>query len=148
MAAEGHDVNYQELNSIFKSLGERGEEAQMWKEYNDHVTNFVLEQLSERLSKNTENRLKVRPYGSVAEDLKCQAHDDFGDVDIMVFPTSDNTMIYEELLEYSAENRLHVRIKGSDHPVLQSCLVEDTEYVATSALKDFHPAIYGVHRMS
>ncbi|KAJ7330639.1 hypothetical protein OS493_022254 [Desmophyllum pertusum] len=143
MAAEGHGVNYQELNSIFKSLGERGEEAQVWKEYNEHVFSFVLELVSQHLSKTTENCLKVRPYGSAAEDLKCIAHDDFGDVDIMLFPTSDNTMIYEELLEYSPENRLHVRIKGSDHPVLQSCLVKDTEYVATSALKDFHPAIYG-----
>ncbi|KAJ7352771.1 hypothetical protein OS493_034122 [Desmophyllum pertusum] len=52
-------------------------------------------------------------------------------------------MVYEELLEYSAENLLHVRIKGSDHPVLQSCLVDDTDYVATSALKNFHPAIFG-----
>ena len=27
--------------------------------------------------------------------------------------------------------------------MLRSCLVEDTEYVATSAVKKFHPAIYG-----
>ena len=38
---------------------------------------------------------------------------------------------------------MHVRIKGADHPVLKSCLVEDKEYVATSMLKTFHPAIYG-----
>jgi len=51
--------------------------------------------------------------------------------------------VHEELLEYSPENPLHAKIKGRDHPLFQSCLVEDTDYVATSALKNFHSAIYG-----
>ncbi|XP_078342257.1 uncharacterized protein LOC144628079 [Oculina patagonica] len=85
----------------------------------------------------------LRSYGSAAEDLKCHEPYDLGDMDIMIFPNSDNLMIYEELFEYSLENPLHVRIKGSDHPVLQSCVVEDTEYVAISALKNFHPAVFG-----
>ena len=38
---------------------------------------------------------------------------------------------------------MHVKIKVADYPILQSCLVEGTEYVATSALKNFHSAIYG-----
>ena len=66
-----------------------------------------------------------------------------GDVDIVIYPDSDNLMIYDELIEYLPENPMHVRIKGADHPILKSCLVEDKEYVATSALKKFHPAIYG-----
>ena len=141
--ASVHDMDYEELNVVFKSLGERGEEAQIKKEYNDYVVVYVLQQLSEFLSKKTANRIMARPYGSAVEDLKCLAPDDYGDVDIMIFPASDNLMISEELLEYSLENPLHVKIKGRDHPVLQSCLVEDTEYVPTSALKGFHPAIYG-----
>ncbi|KAL9960428.1 hypothetical protein ACROYT_G033883 [Oculina patagonica] len=64
-------------------------------------------------------------------------------MDFMIFTNSDNLMNREELLEYSFENPLHVRIRGGDHPVLQSCLVDDTEYVATSALKNFCPAIFG-----
>ena len=143
MAASVHDTDYQELNDVFKSLGERGKEAEVKKEYNDHVVAFVLQQLSEYLSKTTANRIMARPYGSAAEDLKSLVPDDYGDVDIMVFPTSDNCLVHEELLEYSPENPLHARIKGRDHPVFQSCLVEDTDYLATSALKNFHPAIYG-----
>ena len=143
MAATGHDVNEQDLNFVFKCLGERGREAVLFKEYNEHVSGHFLAQLSERLSSFTENQVTVRPYGSAAEDLKCLSPDDYGDVDIMVFPSSDSLMIYDEMLEYSSQNPVHVRIKGSDHPVLQSCLVEGTEYVTTSALKNFHPAIYG-----
>ena len=62
----------------------------------------------------------------------------------MVFPTSDNLMIQDELIEYLPEHPLHVRIKGVDHPVLKFCCVKDTGYVATSALKNFHPASYGI----
>ena len=143
MAASVHDLDYQELNVVFKSLGERGKEAEVKKEYNDHVVAFVLQQLSEYLSRTTANRIMARPYGSAAEDLKSLVPDDYGDVDIMVFPTSDNCLVHEELLEYSPKNPLHAKIKGRDHPVFQSCLMEGTDYLATSALKNFHPAIYG-----
>ena len=143
MATTGHDVNEQALNFVFKCLGERGREAFLFKEFNEHFHGHLLEQVSESLSSFTDNQVTVRPYGSAAEDLKCLSPDDYGDMDIMVFPSSNSLMIYDEMLEYSSENPLHVRIKGSDHPVLQSCLVEGTEYVATSALKNFHPAIYG-----
>ena len=50
----------------------------------------------------------------------------------MIFPTSDNLLIHDKLIEYLPKNPLYVRIKGVDHPVLHSCFVEDTEYVATS----------------
>ena len=134
----------QELNFMFKSIGQQWKQAhQVWKE-NNAVSTQVLDQLSEVLSKDTpENQIVLRPYGSAAEDLKCLELEDIGDVDIMIFPTSDDFIISEDLLEYSPVNPLHVRIKGSDHPVLQSCLVEGTEYVATSAIKKFHPQIYG-----
>ncbi len=82
-------------------------------------------------------------HGSAAGDLQCYDSCDAGDMAFMIFSNSDNLMIHEEMLEYSLENPLHVRIKGSDHPVLQSCLMEDTEYVATSAVKNLHPAIFG-----
>ena len=143
MAAAGHDVNEQDLNFVFKCLGEQGREAVLFKEFNELVFVRLLEQVSESLSSFTENQVTVRRYGSAAEDLQCLSPDDYGDMDIMVFPSSDSLMIYDEMLKYLSENPLHVRIKASDHPVLQSCLVEGTEYVATSALKNFHPAIYG-----
>ena len=143
MAASVHDTDYQELNVVFKSLGERGKEAEIKKQYNDHLVAYVLQQLSGYLGQRTANRIMARPYGSAAEDLKCLVLDDYGDVDVMVFPTSENCLVHEELLEYSPENPLHAKIKGRDHPVFQSCLVEDTGYVATSALKNFHSAIYG-----
>ena len=143
MAATEEDQAFEELNFVLKLLGERGKEGERWQNYNEHVSSYVLQQLSELLDKSSDNRIRFRPYGSAAEDLKCPQADDVGDIDVMIFADSDNLMIYEELLEYSRENTLHVKIKGSDHPVLKSCLAEDTEYVATSALKNFHPSIYG-----
>ena len=100
------------------------------------------------LSKITTENLRCEPqqvrfqlYGSSAEDLYV---DVFPDCDVMIFPTADELMIDDELIEYCfPSNPLHVRIRGTGHPVLQSCLAENTEYVATSALKNFHPAIFG-----
>jgi len=143
MAVSVHDTDYQELNFVFKSLGERGKEAEMRKKYNDHVVTYLLQKLSDYLSKRTSNRIKTRPYGSAVEDLKSLVPDDYGDVDIMIFPTSNDCSVHEELLEYSPENPLHAKIKGRGHPLFRSCLVEDTDYVATSALDNFHSAIYG-----
>ena len=143
MAATGEDLANEELSFVLKLLGERGKEGEKWKNYTEHVSSYVLLQLSQLLDKTSDNRIRFRPYGSAAEDLKCPEANDVGDVDIMIFSESDNLMIYEELLEYSRENPLHVKIKGCNHPVLQSCLADETEYVATSALKNFHPAIYG-----
>jgi len=134
--------NTNELNSIFKALAETGKEGALHREYNEKHTFVFLKVLSSQLNK-TGNRVILQAYGSAAEDLKCYEPHDLGDMDIMVFPNSDNLIIHDELLEYSAENPLHVRIKGCDHPALRSCLVEDTGYVATSALKNFHPAIFG-----
>ena len=143
MAATGGDATSQELNFVFRSLAEQGKEAKKWKEHTEIVLFYILEQLTELLEKHSENNIVFQPYGSAAEDLKCIQPDDVGDVDIVIFPKSDNLMIHDGLIEYLLENPMHVRIKGADHPVLQSCLVEDTEYVATSALKNFHQAIYG-----
>ena len=133
----------EELNFIFKSLGERGIQGEAVKEYQENATFFILQQLSEHLDRTSQNCVVLRPYGSAAEDLKSTEPYDVGDVDIVIFPNSSKLMIHDELIEYLPEHPMHVRIKGVDHPVLQSCLVEGTEYLATSALKNFHPAIYG-----
>ena len=107
--------------------------------------NFSLEELCELLV--TENlrrkpqQVRFQLYGSSVEDLHV---DVFPDFDVMIFPTADEFMIDDGLIEYCfPSNPLHVRIRGTGHPVLQSCLTENTEYVATSALKNFHPAIFG-----
>ena len=144
MASAGYDEKTQELRLLFKSLGEQPRSiAQIWREQSQIFSFYFLKQLSNDLGKNSENGILFRPYGSAAEDLKCIESDDVGDVDIVIYPDSNNLMIHEELIEYLRENPMHVRIKGADHPILKSCLVEDTEYVATLALKTFHPAIYG-----
>ena len=142
MASAGYDEKTQELSLQFKSLGEQND-AQKRREHAQMVMFYVLRQLLKEFFKDTENDILFRPYGSVAENLKCIEPDDVGDVDIVIYPDSNNLMIHDELIEYLPENPMHVRIKGADHPVLKSCLVEDTEYVATSVLKTFHPAIYG-----
>ena len=142
MAWAGYDEKTQELSLQFKSLGEQND-AENEREHGQMILFYVLKQYLKDQEKDTENDTLLRTYGSAAEDLKCIEPDDVGDVDIVIYPDSNNLMIHEELIEYLRENPMHVRIKGADHPVLKSCLVEDTEYVATSVLKTFHPAIYG-----
>ena len=141
MAVSRHFV--EEMNLVFKCLGERGREAQLVKEHDEKFLSFLLGKLTEASTKFTEKKLVVRPYGSAAEDLKCLSPENYGDMDIMVFPTTDSFIIHEDMLEYLPENPLYVRIRASDHPEFHSCLVEGTEYLATSALKNFDPAIYG-----
>ena len=137
------DCTLQELNSIFNSLEKRRDAVYLVCAQVDYMMNSGLDLLSDILS-NENNQTIFRMHGSRAESLCCvDLPDEFGDWDIMIFPTSDNLMIYDEMIEYLPENPLHVRIKGTNHPVFQSCLVEDTEYVATSALKNFHPSLYG-----
>ena len=143
MSSVVDDEEIQELNCVFQSLGKRRKEGEKWKQHTETVLFFILQQLSELLDKNSDSRIMFQPTGSAAEDLKLVEPDDVGDVDIMIFPNSENLMIHDEMIEYLPENPRHVRIKGVDHPILQSCLVEGTEYVATSSLKNFHPAIYG-----
>ena len=142
MASAGYDKKTQELSLQFKSLGQQND-AQKLAERVQILLFYFLKVLSKDLEKYSENGIRFRPYGSAAEELKCIEPDDVGDVDIVIYPDSNNLMIHDELIEYLPENPMHVRIKGADHPVLKSCLVQDTEYVATLALKTFHPAIYG-----
>ena len=108
--------------------------------------------LLERLSEVTTEGLRRGPqqvrfqlYGSSAEDLHVDVLPDF---DFMIFPTAVESMIDDELIEYFPSNPLYVRIRGTGHPILQSCLTENTEYVATSALKNFHPAIFSPERIT
>ena len=136
MAVAKEDVNTKELSFIFKSLGEKDNET-------GRATMYFLEhRISKVLSDTSTNGTVFEFSGSAAENVRCYDSDYCGDVDLMIFPNADDVLIHDELIEYLPDNPLHVRIKGIDHPVLQSCLVGDTEYVATSALKNFHPALY------
>ena len=143
MSAVRGDKETQELNDIIKSLGERGRKSLKWKETDRNFWNTMLHLYSDMWSKVSGNLVIFRPYGSVAEDLKSDEPDDFGDVDIMIFPESDNLLIHEELIEYLPEHPLHVRIKGVDHPVFTFCCVKDTSYLSTLAVKNSHELIYG-----
>ena len=136
--AENVDVNTEELNFIFEALGERGQETQTGFEY-FNLLNKVYQHICGRVM---EKGFQFQFYGSTAEGLQCTKIGELGDVDIMIFPISDSLMIHHELIEYLPGHPLHVRIKGVDHPVLRSCLVDDTEYVATADLKKFLPVIF------
>ena len=137
------DLGSQELNFIFKSLAEKGEDGTLYEKGNKYFSGVLLQYLSYKLQEKTENCIVIKEYGSAAEGSTCYEPCDVGDVDIMIFPNSPKLTIHEEQLEYSLENPLHVRIRGSHHSALQSFLVKHTEYVATSAVKNFHPAIFG-----
>ena len=143
MAAGGGDIKDLELNSVLKNLGKRTMEGKIVKDHNQHISSYFFTHLSETWSQKYENNIMFKPYGSAAEDLKCVEPRDIGDLDLMIFPNAEEMIIHDELIEYSTENPLHVRIKGAFHPVLQSCLVQGTNYLATSALKNFHPVIFG-----
>ena len=151
MATSGEDVETEELNLILKSLGERSNvDGFLWKvsmeELCFYVSLFqnVLSSTGERPGLEKEIGFTLRLYGSSAEDLKSSvAANDVGDYDIMVIPSSEDLLIDDEMIEYLPQHPLHVRVKGRDHTLLQFCLVEDTPYVTTSAIKELHPLIYG-----
>lgn len=142
MATSGEDAETQELNLILKSLGERSNvDGMMWKASMEQSFSYLS--LFQKVFEK-EFDFTFRLYGSSAEDLKSSmAADDVGDYDIMVIPSSEDLLIDDEMIEYLPQHPLHVRVKGRDHTFLQSCLVEDTPYVTTSAIKEFHPLIYG-----
>ena len=143
MSTLGEEVKKQELSSIVKTLGEQGKESQRWKNHSENFWNIMSHMIADVSTKIYGNRIILRVYGSATEDLKCEKLDDVGDLDIVVFPDSDNLLIYDELIEYLPEHPMHVRIKGVDHPMLKFCCVKDTGYVSTSALKNYHYLIYG-----
>ena len=143
MASVRRDAKNQNLSFLFKSLGERGKEGVILKEHTQCISSYIFKHLSELFKNKYETDITFRHYGSAAEDLKCPQPHDIGDEDIVIFSNSDHLMIGDELIEYLPENPMHVRIKGSNHPVFKTCLVGGTEYVATAALKKFHSAIYG-----
>ena len=138
--AENVDINTEELNFIFEAQGGGGQETQTLKEHFELFN--IFNKASQHILGSLENGVRFQVYGSTAEQLQCEKVGEIGDVDVMIFPSSDSLMIHHELIEYLPEHPLHVRIKGVDHPVLKSCLVDDTEYVATAALKKFHPTIF------
>ena len=140
--AENAD-NILELSDIFKLLGKCGKESQRWKKIDRNFWNAMLNLYADVWSKVCGTRVVFRPYGSAVEDLKSEEADDVGDVDLVVFPDSDDLLIHEEMLEYLPEHSMHVRIKGAGHPVLRFCCVEDSSYVSTSAVQNSHKSIFG-----
>ena len=112
--------NILELSDIFILLGKRGKESQRWKKTDRNFWNVMLHLNADVWSKFCGSRILFRPYGSAAEDLKSEEADDVGDVDLLVFPDSENLLIHEEMIEYLSEHPMHVRIKGAGHPENES----------------------------
>ena len=112
--------------------------------FESSMVSSLAEELLEMRTKvsllRTPQQLRFQLYGSTVEDFHTDCLPDF---DIMIFSTAEELIIDHDLIEYWPSNPLYVKIRGTGHPVLQSCLMENTEYVATSALKNFHPAIFG-----
>ena len=143
MNAVQGDKNNEELNRIILLLGKRGKESLRWENHEGNFWNIMFNPSLEIWNNISGTCLILQPYGSTAEDLKSEEADDIGDVDIMIFPDSDNLLIHDEMIEYLPDHPLHVRIKGADHPVLKFCCVKDTGYLSTSALKTSNELIYG-----
>ena len=143
--ASCEDLDYQFLSHLYECLAVAVDENRKRFSGRPSTGQFFLEvtdlslQIKSEIFRYHGKQVKIQLYGSSVEDLNV---DPIPDYDVMIFPTSDNLTIDDELIEYLPWNAMHVRIKGADHPLLQSCLVDNTGYVATSALKNFHPAIY------
>ena len=81
-------------------------------------------------------------FGSTSEGLKCVAAHDMGDFDLMLFSSREEMLLNVDRLHDIPECPGFVHIHGVGHPALKDCLYQDTEYVAISALKDFHPSVF------
>ena len=143
MSAVKVDEKTQGLNNVIKFLGKRGKESQRWKQHEGNFWNIMFNPSLEIWNEKSGTCVIFRPYGSAAEDLKSEETGDVGDLEIMIFPFSDNLVLYDEMIEYLPENSLHVRIKAADHPLLRLCCVKDTGYLSTAALKNADKLIYG-----
>ena len=149
--ASCEDLDYQFLSHLYECLAVAVDENRKRFSGRPSTGQFFLEvtnlslQIKSEIFRYHGKQVKIQLYGSSVEDLNV---DPIPDYDVMIFPTSDNLTIDDELIEYLPWNAMHVRIKGADHPLLQSCLVDNTGYVATSALKNFHPAIYEPNDMA
>ena len=140
--ASSEDSEHQHLSHLYKCLAAEVDEKKRLRTFSWQSS--LAEEFFEMMTKDLrrkQQQVRFQLYGSSAEDLHA---DVFPDLDVVIFPTADELMIDDELIEYCfPSNPLHVKIRGTGHPVLQSCLAENTEYVATSALKNCHPAIFG-----
>ena len=140
--ASSEDSENQHLSHLYKCLAAEVDEKKRLRAFSWQSS--LAEEFFEMMTKDLrrkQQQVRFQLYGSSAEDLHA---DVFPDLDVVIFPTADELMIDDELIEYCfPSNPLHVKIRGTGHPVLQSCLVENTKYVATSALKNCHPAIFG-----
>ena len=82
-----------EFNSILRSIGQQSETGRQLKEYTENVLFHVLKRYSDQ------NATRFQPYGSAAEDLKCVQPSDIGDVDVVIFPCSENLMVHEDRID-------------------------------------------------
>lgn len=127
------------LHEFYKSLGEVDEESQKWKERYENVVkmaHFVSQFIESRCGDDA----RIRLYGSSAEHLKNYSFEDVGDLDFLLFP-GENYVIDESMLEYSPTNPAYVKIKGTGHPLWQSILAEDTEYISALDVKELYPLV-------
>ena len=140
--ASSEDSENQHLSHLYKCLAAEVDEKKRVRAFSwqSSLAEEFFEMMTEDLRRK-QQQVRFQLYGSSAEDLHA---DVYPDLDVVVFPTADELMIDDEQIEYCfPSNPLHVRIRGTGHPVLQSCLAGNTDYVTTSAIKNFHPAIFG-----
>jgi hypothetical protein len=131
------------LNEYFEAMSFTDDEEETWKRYTDVLLSRI-EELAVRFRSRKEIPIDFCAFGSTAEKLRIFLPENVGDIDFMVFPIADETRISESIIEYSIPGTsVFVRLRGKDHPVLQHCLAENSNYVATATLKDFHPKVFG-----
>ena len=126
-----------ELNEFFQEMSREDEQGKSWSKYVETWVQELISYLSSLF------KLPQVSFGSTSEGLRCYTPHDIGDFDLMLFPSREEMLLSIDHLHDIPECPGFVHIHGIGHPVLKNCLHQDTEYVATSALKDFHPSVFG-----
>lgn len=134
----------EDLNSYFQSMSECAQEETDWN-LNSKFLITKIKLLSKLTSQETSsNPVEFDVFGSSAEDLKFCLPNDIGDIDIMVYPVHEEAIIDDSVIEMvDGVSPVFVRLRGSNHPVLQHCMSGNSKFVSTSFLKEFHSNIFG-----
>ena len=127
----------EEINEFFKKMSTEDEDGRSWNEYAETFVPTFMDSLSSLLN------LPKFTFGSTVERLRCYTPHDIGDFDFMFFPSRDEMRLSPDRLNDIPGCPGFVYINGCGHPVLKDCLYQDTNYVATSALTEFHPSVFG-----
>lgn len=137
------ETSNEDLNLFFQAMSEVDQEETDWKLHTQFLVSKI-KLLSEFSRQESNCPIELEVFGSSAEDLKFCLPNDIGDIDIMVYPVSEETIIDDSVIEVvDGVSPMYVRLRGKNHPVFKQHCLENSDYVASSFLKEFDPKLFG-----